>query len=204
MILDPALTLATPPQLWFSTGIRAVDHAVESWCSINVTPIIEANSLHALRLLPAGLRGCSKNPKDLDMRLQCQVGSWLSVQGVSTMVDLGASHGIGHVLGGTAGMPHGETSCVMLPQVLRYNLDFTRERQRLLSQAIGAPATPTADLVQQLVADLGLPGRLRDANVPRELLSRIAEEAMHDLWVKTNPRPIAGPPDVLKLLEAAW
>ena len=75
MILDPALTLATPPQLWFSTGIRAVDHAVESWCSINVTPIIEANSLHALRLLPAGLRGCSKNPKDLDMRLQCQVGS---------------------------------------------------------------------------------------------------------------------------------
>ena len=120
------------------------------------------------------------------------------------MVDLGASHGIGHVLGGTAGMPHGETSCVMLPQVLRYNLDFTRERQRLLSQAIGAPATPTADLVQQLVADLGLPGRLRDANVPRELLSRIAEKAMHDLWVKTNPRPIAGPPDVLKLLEAAW
>ena len=204
VILDPALTRATPPRLWFSTGIRAVDHAVESWCSINVTPIIEANSLHALRLLPSGLRGCLRNPDDLDMRLQCQLGSWLSVQGVSTMVDLGASHGIGHVLGGTAGMPHGETSCVMLPHVLRYNLDFTRERQRLLSEAMGAAATPTADLVQQLVADLGLPGRLRDANVPRDLLPRIAEEAMHDLWVKTNPRPIAGPPDVLKLLEAAW
>ena len=204
VILDPALTLATPPRLWFSTGIRAVDHAVESWCSINVTPPVEATSLHALRLLPAGLRGCFKNPQDLAMRLQCQLGSWLSVQGVSTMVDLGASHGIGHVLGGTAGMPHGETSCVMLPHVLRYNLEVTRERQRLLSQAMGAPDTLAADVVAQLVADLGLPGRLRDANVPRDLLPRIAEEAMHDLWVKTNPRPISGPSVVLELLEAAW
>lgn len=204
VILDPALTLATPPRLWFSTGIRAVDHAVESWCSINVTPPVEATSLHALRMLTAGLRGSFANPTDLDMRLQCQIGSWLSVQGVSTMVDLGASHGIGHVLGGTAGMPHGETSCVMLPHVLRYNLGETRERQRLLAEAMGAAGTPAADIVQKLVADLGLPGRLRDANVPRELLPKIAEEAMHDLWVKTNPRPISGPPVVLELLEAAW
>ncbi|MBK8960716.1 MAG: iron-containing alcohol dehydrogenase [Proteobacteria bacterium] len=204
VILDPALTLATPPRLWFSTGIRAVDHAVESWCSINVTPPIEATSLHALRLLTAGLRGSLANPDDLDMRLQCQLGSWLSVQGVSTGVDLGASHGIGHVLGGTAGMPHGETSCVMMPHVLRYNIEQTRERQRLLAEAMGAPGTPAADIVQKLVADLGLPGRLRDANVPRELLPKIAEESMHDLWVKTNPRPISGPPVVLELLEAAW
>ena len=204
VILDPALTLATPPRLWFSTGIRAVDHAVESWCSINVTPPVEATSLHALRLLAAGLRGSLARPDDLDMRLQCQIGSWLSIQGVSTMVDLGASHGIGHVLGGTAGMPHGETSCVMLPHVLRFNLEQTRERQRLLAEAMGAPGTPAADIVQKLVADLGLPGRLRDANVPRELLPKIAEEAMHDLWVKTNPRPISGPPVVLELLEAAW
>ena len=59
-------------------------------------------------------------------------------------------------------------------------------------------------LASPVVADLGLPGRLRDANVPRELLPKIAEESMHDLWVKTNPRPISGPPVVLELLEAAW
>ena len=92
----------------------------------------------------------------------------------------------------------------MLPHVLRYNLEVTRERQRLLAEAMGAVGTPAADIVQKLVADLGLPGRLRDAHVPRELLPKIAEEAMHDLWVKTNPRPISGPPVVLELLEAAW
>lgn len=204
VILDPALTVATPPRLWYSTGIRAVDHAVESWCSSNVTAMVEASSLHALRLLTSGLRGCLANPQDLDTRLQCQLGSWLSILGVSTFVDLGASHGIGHVLGGTAGMPHGETSCVMLPHILRHNLSVNGPRQRALAAAMGAPETPAADLVQQLVADLGLPGRLRDAQVPRALLPTIAEEAMHDLWVKTNPRPIPGPATVLELLEAAW
>ena len=69
---------------------------------------------------------------------------------------------------------------------------------------MGAPDTPAADVITQLVADLDLPGRLRDAKVPRDLLPRIAEEAMHDLWVKTNPRPISGPSVVLELLEAAW
>jgi len=204
VILDPAVTLATPPRLWFGTGIRAVDHAVETWCSVNATPLVEATALHALRLLPAALYGCQKDPDDLAARLEAMVGAWLSVQGVATGVDLGASHGIGHVLGGTAGMPHGETSCVMLPHVLRYNFAINGERQQSLAAAMGAPDTPAADQIAALVAALGLPGRLRDAEVPRALLPRIAEEAMHDLWIPTNPRPITSPAQVLELLEAAW
>ena len=204
VILDPAMTLATPPRLWFGTGIRAVDHAVETWCSINATPMVEATSLHALRLLPRALRACKAKPDDLATRLECQVGAWLSVQGVSTNVDLGASHGIGHVLGGTAGMPHGETSCVMLPHVLRFNAAVNGERQQALAQAMGDPGRPAADQIAELVAGLDLPGRLRDADVPRDLLPRIAEESMHDIWIKTNPRTIAAPADVLRLLEAAW
>jgi maleylacetate reductase len=204
VILDPAMTLATPPRLWFGTGIRAVDHAIETWCSVNATPLVEATALHALTLLPRALRACKADPDDLATRLDCQIGAWLSVQGVATNVDLGASHGIGHVLGGTAGMPHGETSCVMLPHVLRFNAAVNGERQRRLAEAMGDASRPAAEQVAELVASLGLPGRLRDANVPRELLPRIAEESMHDIWIKTNPRLIAGPPDVLALLEAAW
>jgi maleylacetate reductase len=204
VILDPAMTVATPPRLFFGTGIRAVDHAVETWCSINVTPLTEATSLHALRILPQALARAKTNPEDLDNRLNCLIGAWLSVQGVATGVDLGASHGIGHVLGGTAGMPHGETSCVMLPHVLRYNITVNPERQAALAQAIGDPDTSAADQIQALVRDLDLPGRLRDCDVPRELLTTIAEESMHDMWIPTNPRSISGPEDVLPLLEAAW
>ena len=204
VILDAAMTIATPPRLWSGTGIRAVDHAVETWCSINVTPMVEATSLHALRLLVPALRACQADAAALGPRLDALIGAWLSVQGVATGVDLGASHGIGHMLGGTAGMPHGETSCVMLPHVLRFNRAVNAERQASLATAMGNPGEDAADIVQALVASLDLPGRLRDADVPRELLPRIADESMHDLWIPTNPRPITKSSEVLALLEAAW
>tara|TARA_Y100000588_G_scaffold22313_1_gene22540 strand:+ start:3191 stop:4336 length:1146 start_codon:yes stop_codon:yes gene_type:complete len=204
VILDAAMTEATPSRLFFGTGIRAVDHAVETWCSINVTPLTEATSLHALRILPRALARAKSKPEDLTNRLNCLIGAWLSVQGVSTGVDLGASHGIGHVLGGTAGMPHGETSCVMLPHVLRFNESVNSKRQAALAEAMGDANITAADQIQTLVSDLDLPGRLRDCDVPRELLPTIAEESMHDMWIPTNPRSISGPADVLPLLEAAW
>jgi maleylacetate reductase len=204
VILDAAMTMATPPRLFFGTGIRAVDHAVETWCSINVTPLTEATSLHALRILPRALALAKSDPDDLDNRLNCLIGAWLSVQGVATGVDLGASHGIGHVLGGTAGMPHGETSCVMLPHVLRYNASVNGDRQATLAAAMGDTKTSTADQIEALVKDLDLPGRLRDCDVAHDLLPTIAEESMLDMWIPTNPRSIAGPEDVLPLLEAAW
>ena len=204
VILDAAMTVATPPRLFFGTGIRAVDHAVETWCSINGTPLVEATALHALRILPQALLRAKSHPEDADNRLACLIGAWLSVQGVAAGIDLGASHGIGHVLGGIAGMPHGETSCVMLPHVLRYNLVANAERQAALAEAMGDTKTSAADQIQALVTSLDLPGRLRDSDVPRELLPRIAEESMHDMWIPTNPRPINGPEDILQLLEAAW
>ena len=204
VVLDAAMTTATPPRLWFGTGIRAVDHAVETYCSINVTPMAEALALHALSLLPRALARVAAAPDDLAARLDCQIGAWLSVQGVAAGVDLGASHGIGHALGGTAGMPHGETSCVMLPHVLRYNHAVNGARQAALAAAMGDTATPLAEQVAALVASLALPGRLRDAEVPKSLLPTIAEESLLDLWVKTNPRPLDSAAAVLPLLEAAW
>ncbi len=204
VILDAAMTVATPDRLFFGTGIRAVDHAVETWCSVNATPLVEATALHALRILPRALSRAKSHPDDLENRLNCLIGSWLSIQGVSTGVDLGGSHAIGHVLGGTAGMPHGETSCVMLPHVLRYNMTVNADRQAALAEAMGDANTPAADQIQALVASLDLPGRLRDANVSEDILQTIAEESMFDMWIKTNPRPFNSPAEVLPLLKAAW
>lgn len=204
VILDPAMTRSTPHRLWASTGVRAVDHAVEAWCSVNSTPHSDATSLHGLKLLVPGLLRCNEQPDDLDAVLQCQLGAWLAIQGVACHVDLGASHGIGHALGGTAGMAHGETSCVMLPHVLRYNAHVNGERQAQLSQAMGRPGVAASDVIAELVATLGMPGRLRDSGVPHELLPRIASEAVRDPWIPTNPRPIDGERGILDLLERAW
>src|SRR5271169_1563104 len=185
VILDPEVSVHTPEWLFLSTGIRAVDHAVEDICSINGQPIAEGASFHALRLLGRGLSGVKADPLDLDARLDCQLGAWMSMVGSQTGVPKGASHGIGHVLGGTAHVPHGYTSCVMLPHVLRFNAVVNAERQALVSEALGRPGLPAADVVAQLIAGLGLPGRLRDVAVKPEQLDRIAELSMHDRWIHT-------------------
>ncbi len=204
VILDPRITVHTPAELWLSTGIRAVDHAVEDLCSINSQPLADAASIHALKLLGAGLRRTKKKSGDLDARLDSMIGAWLSLIGTQGGVQKGASHAIGHVLGGSAGVPHGLTSCVMLPHVLRWNKSVNAERQKLVSAALGEPTAEAADLVARLIADLGLPHALREVKVPRDQLRQIAELTMHDPWTATNPRKIAGPDDVLQILEMAW
>ncbi len=204
VILDPAASAPTPEWLFLSTGIRAVDHAVEDICSVNGQPISEGAAYHALRLLGKGLPAVKADPADLDARLDCQIGAWMSMVGSQTGVSKGASHGIGHVLGGTADVPHGYTSCVMLPHVLRFNHIVNTDKQARVSEALGHPGEPAADVVRALIAGLGLPTRLRDVGVRPHQLDRIAENSMHDRWIHTNPRKIDGPAVVRTLLDAAW
>ena len=155
VILDPAASVPTPEWLFLSTGIRAVDHAVEDICSINGQPIAEGASHHALRLLGKGLPAVKGDPADLGARLDCQIGAWMSMVGSQTGVSKGASHGIGPVLGGTAGVPHGYTSCVMLPHVLRFNAPVNSDKQARVSEALGRPAEPAGDVVAELITGLG-------------------------------------------------
>lgn len=204
VILDPAVTLLTPEWLWLSTGIRALDHAVEDLCSPAAGPMSDAASLHALTLLGRGLAGSKANPADLAARLDCQLGAWLSMVGSQNGVPKGASHGIGHVLGGTAGVPHGYTSCVMLPHVLRFNASVNADRQAMVAAAMGHPGEAAADVVAGLIRELGLPGTLREVGVREDQLDTIADGSMHDRWVHTNPRRIEGPAVVRLLLDAAW
>jgi maleylacetate reductase len=204
VILDPAVTVHTPEWLFLSTGIRAVDHAVEDLCSINPTPFSDGMSMQALRLLSDGLPAVKRDPADMDARLNCQLGAWMSIMGSQNGVTKGASHGIGHVLGGTAGVPHGYTSCLMLPHVLRFNEPVNAARQAWVSEALGRPGERAGDAVAALIGGLGLPQTLRAVGVREDQLDAIAQGSMHDRYIHTNPRKIDGPAVVRTLLEAAW
>jgi maleylacetate reductase len=204
VILDPQASIHTPEWLFLSTGIRAVDHAVEDICSVNGQPISEGAAYHALILLGKGLPAVKADSDDGGARLDCQIGAWLSMVGSQSGVSKGASHGIGHVLGGTAGVPHGYTSCIMLPHVMRFNAEVNAEKQARVSEALGRPEEPAAEVVAGLIGGLGLPTRLRDVGVRPEQLDLIAENSMHDRWVHTNPRKIDGPAVIRRLLDAAW
>ena len=204
VILDPHIGGQTPMSLWLSSGLRAVDHAVETLCSVRTQPLFDAAAGRALTLLAQGLPRTKRNPFDLEPRVESQFGVWLSLVGPQAGAPMGASHGIGHALGGTAGVPHGVTSCIMLPHVLRWNKLVNAERQRRVAAAFAEPESDAGDLVADLVRRLGLPARLRDVGVDRPALPAIARVAMQDRHIPTNPRQIAGLDDIMTLLEAAW
>jgi maleylacetate reductase len=130
VILDPAMTVHTPEWLWLSTGVRAVDHCVEGICSGEANPFADAQALHGLTLLSRGLPRVKADPTDLQARLDCQIGTWLSMEPLAAGVPMGASHGIGYVLGAAFDIPHGHTSCIMLPAVMRWNKPANADRCR--------------------------------------------------------------------------
>lgn len=202
-ILDPVPTLGTPMWVWLSSGIRAVDHATEGLCSPLNNPVSDASALQALRLLSRALPRVKADPSDMAARQDCQLAVWLSVVGRWGGVQMGASHAIGHVLGGTAGVPHGYTSCVMLPHVLRYNAGVNAERQALVAEALGRPGVPAADAVAELVASLGLPGTLSAVGVSAEQFPLLAANTMRDPWLHTNPKRITEAEEVVAILNAA-
>ncbi len=203
VVLDPAATLDTPDWLLFSTAIRSVDHAVEGYCSPLANPATEAQSLQGLALLARALPAIQADPRDLKARLDAQFGMWQAIAAAASGVPSGASHGIGYALGATFDIPHGHTSCVMLPAVLRWNAAVNAERQRTLAQAMGDASRDAAGLVAGLVARLGLPGSLRAVGIGEAQFDEIAERAMAYKPVKMNPRPIRGPADVREILELA-
>jgi alcohol dehydrogenase class IV len=203
VILDPAITVHTPEWLWLSTAVRGIDHAVESLCSIAPSPLVDATSLQSLHLFSGALPVTKREPHDLDARLRCLQAAWLAGFGI-LRVPYGASHGIGHSLGAVTGISHGYTSCIMLPHVMRWNLERTGPQQARIAQALGAADGDAAGAVARLIASLGMPTRLRDLAVDRAQFDVVASGATQNMWVKTNPRPLAGPADVLALLEAAY
>jgi maleylacetate reductase len=203
VILDPAITLHTPMWLWLSTGMRSVDHAVEALCSPSGSPFVDGCALQALRLLSRALPRTNDNPADLEARADCQTAMWLAMTGMGSLIPMGASHGIGHVLGGTCDVPHGYTTCVMLPSVLRYNASVNADRQALISEAMGQPGRPAADVVSDLIKSLGMPSTLRDVGVEADRFELVAKNALLARWVHANPKKISGVDDVLEILRMA-
>lgn len=202
VILDPALCVHTPDPLWFSTGIRAIDHAVETICSSAPEPMADAGALHALRLFSRSLQLNKSEPQNLVARLDSQTAVWMACTGLNR-TPYGASHGIGHQLGAVANVPHGYTSCVMLPHVMAFNADVTRERQAWIADALGAPNAAASTTVANLISALGMPTTLRDVSVKEEHFGAIADGAMLNAFVRANIKPIERR-DIIGLLEQAY
>lgn len=203
IVMDPAMTLQTPARLLLSTGMKAIDHAAERLASLQVNPYNDAVSALALRFLSDGLRQIQRDPLDMAARSAVQYGAFLSMCGGWAGATVGLGHAIGHALGGHCGVPHGETSAVMLPSVMRWNAPANAHRQRLIAEALGG-GKDAGDLLADLVHALSLPGRLRDVGVDRTAFASIAAKAAVDPLTRNNPRAVASPADIEEVLKLAW
>ncbi|CAE7337676.1 FUM7, partial [Symbiodinium sp. KB8] len=175
------------------------DVAELDWCSLSGNPYSDGLAAAALALLVRGLRNAKAEPEDVSGRSDCQLGIFQSVQACQSGPKMGASHAIGHILGPVFEVPHGYTSCVALPGVLRWNAEdeASLKRQKLVVEAFeraGAAegSASAGDCVANLVKELGLPGSLADVGVARDQLEECARRTMHDPLVPTNPRKIDG------------
>ncbi|MDO8290421.1 MAG: iron-containing alcohol dehydrogenase [Parvibaculum sp.] len=203
IVLDPAITRHTPEWLWLSTGVRALDHAIETLGSFQSNYFCDSMAESALKLLGEGLARVKADASDLDGRLKCQIGAWQSMIPVIAGVPMGLSHATGHALGGTFDVPHGHTSCVMAPYALAYNASVNGERQKRISAALGASGEPAHIVTDRLIRSLGMPRSLGEVGVTEKDLPVLAGAIMQDIWARTNPRPVASADDVVQFLRTA-
>ena len=190
VILDAQLTLHTPLELWLSTGIRAVDHAVETLLAPGSHPFADTLALDALARLRSGLLATLAEPDDLAARTQSQLGAWFSFT-LPGPAAAGLSHTLGKRIGARHGIPHGVTSCVLLPHVMRYLAPRTAAAQVRIAAAFGMDihdmpmqraAACAADAVANLIRALGLPDRLAPYGLTEADLESAANPVSNDTW----------------------
>lgn len=200
VVLDPDIARHTPRWLWTSTGVRAVDHAVESIYSRDAHPFSTGLAVHALGMLAEYLPRSSRDAEDAEATLACQRAAEMAGLALVNSTS-GLSHAIGHQLG-AAGVPHGVTSCVMLPHVMRLFADAAPECMNLIASALGGRGSAT-DQVEALFDDLEVPRRLREYDIGEEQVDAIAAATMTESpALNVAPRPVSEQ-DVRGLLTKA-
>ena len=217
VILDAALTMTTPRSVWLSTGIRAVDHCVEALCSLKGKPDADEVAEKGLSMLIPGLLGCMESGSDLDARHKCQMGVIEAMKALGYGVPMGASHAISHQLG-PLGVGHGETSCILLPAVCKFNaaqganvqrqqnvlgiLWRIPEVRRVASQkGLDEKSDDLGDVLDAIIRELGLPRSLGDFGVGKEKMNELAEKSLLDRAAITNPVPLREKSQVIEILE---
>jgi alcohol dehydrogenase class IV len=211
---DPALTLATPDWLWVATGMRALDHAIETIYTPRHHPLSDALASKAISLLVEHLAGSIKATGEdkLAHRGYCQFAAWFSIYG-SMNTRFGISHLLGHQIGPRWDVPHGVTSCITLPNAMRFMAGIAPERFVPIAEGFHLPFDPRnpkagalacADRTAEFIAGFDVPHSLKDAGVPRAEIGDIVEPVMHELEKsKVVDRPVTNA-EVLALLEASY
>ncbi|MGB6451026.1 MAG: iron-containing alcohol dehydrogenase, partial [Steroidobacteraceae bacterium] len=190
VIHDPQLCVETPEELWVSTGIRVLDHAVETIYAKRAHPLSNALAVRAIRMiveyLPSSL---GSSPVHIEHRGECLDAAWLSLYGAFN-TGLGLSHALGHQIGPAWGVPHGVTSCIALVPAMRFMADVAPQGFAEIAEGLRLPfdrthtragALACADAIETFIARFEVPTKLCKLGVAREDLYDIAPAVLEEL-----------------------
>jgi aldehyde dehydrogenase (NAD+) len=211
-ILDPRFTMNLPKDLTVSTAMDAMTHAIEAMTSTMANQICDGLALHAIRLinenLPLVIADGRNEKARLNMQLAATMAGWSFA-----IAQVGLAHGMAHTLGTLHHVPHGAACGILIPKVMRYNVDYAADKLALVAQALGVDtagmtdhdaALAAADSVEDLMKKVGHPMRLRDIGISEENLAICAFHALADTAVLFNARPVSDPNEVLQIYNQAY
>ena len=195
-ILDPELTVGLPPFITAATGMDALTHNLEAYVAKGEHPLADAIAIDGLRRVAANLKRAVQNGKDLEARQEMLLGSAFGA--IAFQKGLGACHSVAHALTPIAGTHHGLANSLMLPTVVSFNRMAAEARLADAAVAMGADpkmsvserAHLCAELVDNLRVASGLPRKLSQAGVKREMIPQLVEKALADACHQSNPRPV--------------
>jgi alcohol dehydrogenase class IV len=204
-VCDPELTLALPPLITAATGMDAMSHCVETFCSPRYNPVADAIAMDGLRRAWEFLPRVMSDPGNVEFRSSMMMAS--TEGALAFQKGLGLIHSLSHPLGSLPDKPlhHGTLNAIFLPHVVRFNGPACREKLQSMAESMDVKPDPdsVADAFQSLIGSLGLPLRLRDIGVTEQDLEILPKAAMRDHSTATNPRKITET-DCSEILRQAW
>jgi alcohol dehydrogenase class IV len=187
-------------------------HAIEAITSTMSNPICDGMALQAIRMINENLPIVAVDGRNEKARLNMQVAATMAGWAF-TIAQVGLAHGMAHTVGALHHVPHGAACGIVLPKVMRYNVDHAAAKLAQVAHALDVKtagmsereaALAAADAVEALMKKVGHPMRLRDVGVPEENLAVCAFHAIADTAVIFNGRPVNDPNEVLELYNQAY
>lgn len=197
-LIDPLTTLTMDSYLTACTGIDALVHAIEAFVSSANSPIFDLHALEAIRLIQSTLLDVLMQPDNANMRTTLMRAS-LEAGLAFSNASLGAVHAMAHSLGGYLGLPHGECNAILLDHVMDFNYRDAAERYEKVGKAMGvdimgmvAHEKKQAILteVTRLKRSAGISKTLGDRGTRMSDIPELAEKALNDPCIVTNPRQL--------------
>lgn len=196
--LDPQLTATVPPRITAETGMDALTHCIEVYTNKFAHPCVDMYALKGIELIAKNLERAVKNGSDMEAREAMLLGSMYGGLGLGP-VNTAAVHALAYPVGGMFHKSHGLSNSVLLPTVMKFNMQGNEKRYAEVALACGCePGATDAETAMrgiEFIAEMskacGIPQTLEEIGIPASAIDDMAKAAMlQQRLLKNNPRPI--------------